>query len=342
MYKPFCTIIFLLICTASYSQTGKTEEKTYLNYYQEIAVAEDAVVNGQYLEGINQYQKTFAEYPYNNPIDCYVAAQVASYAKDTTSSIYFLLKGIRFGVPVYTIINNPHLAAIFSRLNKRVVDSCLTIYENSINKKARAETIAFYRKEQFLKMDVLKVDNLYGGDGILKSKYKGTWDSLLQEIMLLTKKYGFPAQKIIGTQNGEDSLLRLTNPHSTYAFFVFVHHHNAWSEVGTILWAELLKGNITPQMYAVIYENSNGKKQYSDSVIYIAARPCGFAYCRKQLKKNLQEINRARNNIGLCSYEVMEKKFASRQLYYQWRERTERKPEPLFDFQCDFNFQRKY
>lgn len=341
MYKPFCTIIFLLICTASYSQTVKTDGKTYLNYYQEVARAEEAVVNGRYVESINQYQKTFAEYPYNNPIDCYVAAQVASYEKDTASSTHFLLKGIRFGVPVYTIINNPHLAGIFGSINKRVVDSCLTVYENSINKKARTETIAFFKKEQYLIHNLPNGDKSYESDGhTLNHKYRQTWDTLLQEITGLIKRYGFPSQKIIGTQNGEDSMKPI-NPHSTYALFIFIHHSNAWKDIGTILWAELLKGNITPQMYGIIYESSNGKKEYSDSALYFAARDCYYNRCEKIVKNNLKKINEDRHNIGLCSYEVMKMKFASRHLYYKWREKTDRKPEPFFDFQCDFSFQRK-
>ncbi len=340
MNKLLSTFIYIFFFSVSFGQINKSENKTYLNYYQDVAVAEEAVVNGRYVKGVNQYQKTFAEYPYNNPIDCYIAAQVASYAKDTANCNIFLLKGIRFGVPVYTIINNPHLADIFSSINKRVIDSCLTIYENSINKKTRAETISLFKQEWKLITDLTNSE-AYESDGhTLKRKYRSTWDSLLQEIIVIINAYGFPAQKVIGTQNGEDSLYQI-NPHSSYTLGLFLHHGNAWKDVGAILWVELLKGNITPQMYGTIYDGSNEKKEYSDSIIYFAARECFRNSCKKIVKIKIKKVNEDRNNIGLCSYEVMKMKFASRHLYYQWREKTDRKPEPVFDFQCDFNFQRK-
>jgi hypothetical protein len=343
MFYRFVFAIYFLSFSGVFGQTNDETKgnKTYLNYYQEVASAEEAIVNGRYLEGVQQYQKTFAENPYNNPIDCYVAAQVASYTKDTASSNTFLLKGICFGVPIYTIINNPHLAEIFANIKKRSVDSCLSIYENSINKKARAKTISFYKKEQYLIHNLPNGDKSYESDGYtLNHKYRITWDSLLQEMMVLIKTYGFPGQKIIGTQNGEDSL-RPINPHSTYAFPVFIHHGNSWRVAGTILWEELLHGNITPQMFGVIYESSNGKKEFTDSALYFASRGCFNNGCKKIVKNNLKKINEDRQNIGLCSYEVMKKKFASRHLYYKWREKTNRKPEPVFDFQCDLSFQRK-
>ncbi|MES2478742.1 MAG: hypothetical protein V4561_06635 [Bacteroidota bacterium] len=337
----FLLCLFTLINT--YGQSAESgQDKNYLNYYQAVARAEEAIVNGRYDSALTWYRHTFNQYPYNNPIDCYVAAQVAAYTGDTAHSEQFLRKGIQFGLPVYTILNNPHLATVLSRIDRSAIDSCLACYQKSIQPKARASVISLIKYDQLL----VHTASIYeqGGYRKLKQEYRPIWDSLCRAIMQLTKEYGFPSQKIAGTQNGEDSCF-VTSPHATFPLFILIHLGNAWKDFEAILWEELKKANITPQMYAVIYESSNGK-EYRDfyangSVFYFASRPCGDNHCKKFLKERMAKINQDRAKIGLCPYEVMDKKFTSTRNYHQWRRNKAEKPEAVFDFQCELNFQGK-
>lgn len=314
--------------------------KNYLDYYHAVAAAEEAVVNGNYSSALDSYYKVFAIYPYNNPIDCYIAAQVASYMRDTAACIAFLYKGISFGLPVQTILENPHLELCFTKADRHIVDSCQALYQASIDQKARAIMISLIRTDQAV-VHSLPLDELYDyrqGGRLLKSKYQPLWDSLLQKVMMITRISGFPAQKIIGTQNGDDSLFRV-GPNAVFVSYIFIHHCNAWSQTGDILWQELQKGNLTPQMYGVIYESSNGRHSYENPIRYLASRTCQDRKCKKLVRENLPEINAARRKIGMCSYEVMEKKFESRYQYYKWCKEMPRKNMPYFDFQCELGFQ---
>lgn len=318
------------------------DDKSYLNYYRAVAIAEEAIVDGDYKEAIGQYQNIFEEYVYNNPIDCYIASQVASYAGDTSSGLSFLYKGLCFGLPVETINSNPHLAAIFKKADQSVIDSCRSIYHNGIDAKARATVISLAQRDQaFIHNLNLSPGGLYKPDGYtLKDNYRPFYDSLITEIISLTRMSGFPAQKVAGTQTGEDSLFRI-GPNAVFALYPFIHHSNAWHRVAEMLWTELLGGNITPQMYGVIYENSSGKAPYATDTLYFASRPCQEKACKTLVKTKLKEINNARWEIGLGSYEVMEKKFLSRMKYYTWRKKLTKESKPFFDFECDLGFQGK-
>ncbi len=342
-------LVSVLLCVFSTSVASGQDEwkqsdvdaKNYLNYYQAVANAEEDIVNGNYRDAIKRYQVLFEEYPYNNPIDCYIAAQVSSYMGDTVTCLDFINKGVNFGLPVQTINSNPHLAGHLKKVDKHTIESCRGAYEKRIDARARATMLSLIKRDQSVIHNLLPGESIYGPDGYtLKDIYRPLWDSLVREVIMLTQSSGFPAQKIIGTQNGEDSLFQ-AGPNSVFAVYIFIHHGRAWKQVGAMLWQELLKGNITPQMYGVIYESSNGKSAYNDSVHYFASRPCQESLCKKAVKRNIDAINKARWDIGLGSYEVMQKKFKSRALYYKWCKERTGKNEPFFDFQCDLSFQGK-
>lgn len=344
MRTLLCIFLCCLFTNAVSGQSNEGQQKNiatknYLGYYHSVALAEEAVVAGHYQDAIKRYRALFEEYPYNNPIDCYVAAQVSSYIGDSASCLSFICKGICFGLPIQTINNNPHLAGYLERIENHFIDSCLDVYRKSIDVKARATMLSLIKKDQSIIRSLPHGEHIYGPDGYtLKDKYRPLWDSLLKEVVILIQASGFPAQKIIGTQNGEDSLFR-TGPNSVFATYIFIHHGNAWNQAGPILWTELLKGNITPQMYGVIYESSNGKHSYNNPVHYFASRPCQERQCKKMIQNNLKEINNARWEIGLGSYEVMQKKFESLLSYYKWCQKSSRRNAPFFDFQCDLAFQ---
>lgn len=313
----------------------------FLDYYRAVAAAENAVVQEQYQDAVQQYQHTFSLYSYNNPVDCYVAAQVAGYIGDTAHCAAFITKGISFGLPLQTILSNPHLAPYIrsnGALGKTTIDSCLAVYRHRINKEARATAIALIQRDQAIVRNLPHGGLYERGDGrTLKPAYQPVWDSMLNEIIQLTNDVGFPAQKVIGTQHGDDGLFA-PGPNATYIYFILIHHGNAWPRIGPLLRAELEKGNITPQMYGALADHSAGRADDYRSISYCALRPCGTRACKKIISGRINEINAARSAIGLCSYEVMELKHASMIAYYKWCKEVNASPKPVFDFQSDLHF----
>jgi hypothetical protein len=348
--QPMKLILAVLCSLLSGTLSGKISDypdttpdtSNYLNYYRTIATAEEAAVNADYKGAIARYQQAFGKYPYNNPVDCYIAAQLASYIDDTALCSDFLRRGLSFGLPAQTIAGNPHLKGPFQKMVRRTADSCWEVYQGRIDQAARTKMIAIIRYDQSIIHSLPKGEKFYdysSGASRLTSKYQPVWDSLVNDVISLTRAGGFPAQKIVGTQNGDDSLFKV-GPLAIFAVPVFIHHCNAWSpSVGDLLWNELQKGNLTPKMYGVIYEASNGKAGQQNPVDYFASRPCWQSTCRGLVRNHLREIDEARQSIGLEKYEVMEKKFESVVRYRKWRSRGTVPREPFFDFQCDLGFQ---
>lgn len=339
--------IFIVLCllfsgTLSGKNTEHPDTSNYLGYYRAVAMAEEAAVNANYKGAISRYQKVFEDYPYNNPVDCYVAAQLASHIDDTASCSDFLCRGLSFGLPAQTIAGNPHLKGQFQKIARRTIDSCWEVYHGRIDYSARTKMISIIRYDQSIIHSLPKGEKFYeytSSTRLLASKYQPVWDRLVNEVISLTHTSGFPAQRIIGTQDGGDSLFQV-GPLAVFAVYVFIHHCNAWSpSVSDLLWGELQKGNLTPKMYGVIYEVSNGKADYQNPVNYFASRPCWQSKCRGMIRSQLREINAARWSIGLEKYEVMDKKFESAARYHKWRSKGTARSEPFFDFQCELNFQ---
>lgn len=326
--------MLLLLCVLA---TGApTQAQDYVAYYRSVANAEAAAVSGQYREALQQYEATFAAYPYSNPLDCYVAAQLAAYSKDTETCRKLLRKGLCFGLPVTCIQGNLHLKDYLPP--PASLDSCNSVYLTQINSAARAKAISIFQHDQSI---VLSPDTkgLYQpGTFVLKRQYRPTWDSLFAAILQLTRQYGFPAEKIIGTQQGDDGHLR-PSPHAAFTYFVLIHHRHAWPQMQTLLQSELVKGNITPQMYAALDDNSSGHADEA-RMQYFALRPCDSKTCKRMVRNRLAEIDAARQAIGLCTYSVMEQKHLSTAQYYKAL-REKKTGVATFDFQPDLHFMRK-
>lgn len=310
--------------------------ENYIEYYQQIAKAEEAIVLKEYKKATQIYSNAFDEFAFNNPIDCYVAAQLTAYQGDTILTKTFLLKGISFGIPILTIENNPHLNPYLTLFDQQSIDSCKKVYAKRINFVARKRTISLSKRDNEL---VSGKKSIYDKSGyILKEEYQPIWDSLLIELNDIILKYGFPAQKIIGTHSKNDNLFQV-NPHSNYAYFILIHHCNAWKLLGNTLLLELRKGNITPQMYGAIYEYSNGQNSANLPIQYFALRPCQNKLCEQNLKLlNRVKIDEDRWSIGLCSLDIMERKFELNRKYYAWKQKKSINNMPYFDFKCDLNF----
>src|ERR1043165_7980246 len=155
-----CLLLFVLVCLAA----GRVRADDYLDYYKKIALAEHDAVNGHYTEALQKFDAAFRQYPYNNPIDCYVAAQLASYTLDTTSCIAFLRRGLSFGLPIEIILSNPHIAPMVSNVNGRLsrqsIDSCWQIHLQRIDHEARRKAISLIHRDQSV------IQSLHAHDGI--------------------------------------------------------------------------------------------------------------------------------------------------------------------------------
>lgn len=318
------------------------QAQDYLSYYRSIALAEETLLQGQYSSALQQYEQTLAAYPYNNPLDCFIAAQVAAYRQDSAACTRFLRRAFCFGLPVSCAWSNLHLKPYIqaAQHNNSLIntDSCLSVYHARINQDARTQIIGLFRRDQSVVLDPGTKSLYEPGSLVLKPQYLRLWDSLTAEVLRITRTYGFPAEKIIGTQQGDDSLLH-ASPHALFAYYILIHHRQALPLMQELLYAELRKGNITPQTYAALADNSNG---YADEehMSYFALRPCGNKACRKELQKRHAEINAARKAIGLCSYEAMEQKYAST-LQYRKALREGQAAVAAFDFRPDLHFMGK-
>ncbi|MGC4058193.1 MAG: hypothetical protein QM743_08760 [Chitinophagaceae bacterium] len=337
---PYLLFLIVFFCSLRVSATGTadTTHENYIGYYHGIILAEEAIVAQHYTNALRQYEQLFNAYAYNQPADCYIAAQVAAFTRDTAHCQLLLQRALCMGMPPETAIANPHLKYLYNSLTVGTRDSCIGVYHARLNPEAHAFALSIGKADQQLVASLPPL-GLYGRNGsMLKPAYIPFYDSLVNAIAAATERYGFPAERIAGTQQNADSILR-SSPYNRYAYLVLIHHGDAWKQLAPLLRKELQRGNLSPVMYGAIREGSDRSGVSAQDAPLFAVRPCQDAACRKQLEAaGIARVNAARREVGLGSYELMEQKYATMIRYRKWRMLRNRQPEPVFDFCCDLHF----
>ncbi len=144
---------YLALLLAACPHPLHAASENYLDYYRGVAVAETAVADGKYGDALRQYDQIFRQFSYNNPIDCYIAAQLAAFTGDTSECKAHLRRGISFGLPRETVRSNPHLSSYLDStqphaLTRELVDSCWAVYRQRIDQDARSKAISLIRRDQ--------------------------------------------------------------------------------------------------------------------------------------------------------------------------------------------------
>lgn len=320
----------------------RSHAENYLGYYTGIARAESLLVAGSYSASLSVYDSLGGSYAWNDPADCYIAAQIAVAAGEMQMGRRALIRGLCSGLPVSVVSRNPNLAPYLDDLHphgisKAGLDSCETIYRNRINSEARQAALKLAKADQLFIHDrtLSGGKSPYGSDGhTLKRELRPLYDSLLGELIRITNEYGFPAERIAGTHGASDSLFKV-GATTQYGWYLPVHHGSTWPRLKPLLYAELQKGNISPRLYGAIADFSDSS--HFEVLPYMALRSCFYHWkerpCKSSVAQRLTAINASRAAIGLCSYEVLEHKERMKRAYDEWIA-AGKKPDGLqhFDF----------
>ncbi len=309
--KQYAFIIILCILSGQ-----KLHAENYIEYQKEITKAENLMFDSLFVESLKQYRKTLDAYSFNFPRDCMIAAQVAAYVGDDTSTFYFLRKAVTFGTTfermrwirlLYKPFGNEPLRKAFFH----DYDSLRQIYSASINLPYRDICIQYKLKELELRnKDQAFFSNRYF---VCRPFLRKKWMSCCKEVLTamdsLIPKYGFPSYKTIGvTDSVTLSNMALTGADILSIYYHYVCQKNRTWDMSN-LYDEVVKGNLSARDYATLQEfdlRSQKGYKWGKSLYYVRwevpPRP-------NETYPNEELANQYRAAIGLstCYYERVRK-----------------------------------
>ena len=303
----------------------KLPAENYIEYQRGITKAENLMFDSLFHESVKQYKTTFDSYSFNFPRDCMIAAQAATYIEDNASALYFLKKAVRFGV------TKEHLRRIrlFEKLSDNTFqllfmeyDSLRNEYFSNLNLPYRELCNELRLKEQALHAKDQGVvngrftDNAFFSTNrylVWKPSIRKEWQNYclkaVETIDSLIPQYGFPSYRTIGVVDS----VTFTNKALSSCQILMIYYHYLPYKKSTIdmsiLYNEVVKGNLSARDYATMYEfylRKSAKYRKNKSLYYVR---WDVPPIPDKIYPNEDVANINREEIGLsnCYYERVRK-----------------------------------
>ncbi|RYM32116.1 hypothetical protein ERX46_15655 [Brumimicrobium glaciale] len=305
----FWIIIFLISPNLVFTQN-------YFEYYQGINKGRTLVSTGNIEESLQSYFSTFEKFDFVFARDCFNAIEISAITKDTVKLDYFIRRGIKQGLDLKLILkvkklSEYHNSTFIHRIEKDN-DSLKAVYTESINWELRNEMIAMFTADQAVR------ERFYDAILFKRSKIGKEWEALnrvqVERIIEITKKHGFPGEKLIGIDTPEmHSKIGDYNLSAGMPIVIFIHHYSQPNiSYAPLLFKQIEAGNLYNEHFATIsdFEVKFGKGKHENH---------GFFAFKQTLKNtNEQEVNKRRNEIELLSIEKFEELNKSKVITRFW------------------------
>lgn len=348
--------LVLLLFYFAISNCNRLLAQDYTEYFRAIAKAETQILDSNYNDAVETYQRIFSKFNFIFPKDAYIAAQIAAYSNQDESCLQFLIDGFKNGLPLENAVHNPHLLKWSSKpiaqiLTAEFIDSLAQYDNNRYDKSYRDTIIAMVKEDQRLRNKNETFLNAVIFDHKLKPRLYKKWmqqaENQSKLILELTKQKGFPSHKTIGTQRVIDYDEFGTSYKSQYATIILFHYDFAYQILESELPLQLKLGNITPKQYALLRDFATRHllfgevkdTQYQDYKYFVRwienDKKVNKEYIenrRKWIEVNLEQINKNRSEIGLIPYEYQEKMKSVQAKYVKNFEVLKTENLPYFDF----------
>lgn len=195
------TLVFILssVLLIQLGSANFSFGRDYFTYHREIIKAEELIfVKKDIPKGLKTYTKVLSGNDFVFLSDCITAIQVAVYQGDTTAFLKLIEIASKNGLTQTHVLKVPYIAnsklyACNAKRVQEIMKANRAIYLSGINKKALAELIEIYGKDQLVK-------NLMSGESNreYQRRYKQEIRNTYEKFRSIIFRYGFPSEKIVG------------------------------------------------------------------------------------------------------------------------------------------------
>ena len=267
-----CHVRYLLICCvaliiANRCHGSPTANENYLVYHERIIKCEEEFLfRNNISAALDCYRKVFSDFEKPFAKDCFIALQLACYINDTAKARFFFEKAFKRGVMWMAVDLSPVVKQfLIERPDfKKQIGEQYPLYkaewERGLNMNLRATVVNMKRRDVSakIKSDHFERNSIdaYKAD----SEYIDILDDNAIQLVRLTRQYGFLGDNVIGLT--ERNLLSDSNNIDKEACYslrslvdqLFLHQCCCFFLLQPELKQALIDGEISPPMYALIYE----------------------------------------------------------------------------------------
>lgn len=307
-------LLYLFICPIFLKAQNNVN---YIDYHKQIIIAEQFFLYNNSKAALKKYKQIFDEWEQPFAKDCYIAAQLACMAKDTSNATYFFKKCFENGVEWNTLLASRavsmlfaedvsykrHVASFFDEYYKKYTERIDTVYNAIIYN--------MYKHEYGLRAIAEHSRN----DHDKFARWMQVEDSNMYELVDIIREKGFPGEKRIGMcyynqldNNRDRSLTRIFL--SCNAATLFFHHRCGYELLKEQLMQAVKDGELHPREYGLIYEWSHAyfsRKNWDDEYHDFKCERSPWdkhynLYLQPMFySKDIDRVNKDREEIGISS-----------------------------------------
>jgi len=271
--------------------------QNYINYHKEINNAELKIVESDFQNSLNNYQKAFELVDKPFAKDLYNASLCSEKSKNDSLTYILVKQQLQKGIPLKFFKSKSYKhfqKSKYWKELKKEEKNLIKLFKQNVNQSYLSEL------KEIEKLDQRIRKRKYGYP---RSDTIAQVDSLnMSKLVELINKYGYSSENIIGITNPKRTFVKPQNIVLRHFFQGQTLEKAKQNELGKILITALENGEICPIQYSVWedirYYAIHKKHKYGITVVIEQNK----TYRRNELK-NIEELDVNRRKIGIGTFD---------------------------------------
>lgn len=299
MSLSFAAFVFYLIPLCSNANLSANEQKDYLQYHKQVAVAEGLICEDKFEDALQIYDHVFQSYDFIFSRDLKIAAQLAFYLNDKQKAFRYIQKGIAAGWEKKALRKNKFLKPLRDdpgwKTIEKEYDRLHAQYLLKIDQSTRAEVHNMFKKDQRKAIGALfrigdKAQEKYATRALAPHS-----EIQMTQLIQILEKIGYPGEQLIGNDFWMSTIIS----HHNSITREYVQEDTLYSFIKPYLIQALSTGQISPYEFAIIDD-------WRIAVASDRMEP-GYGFLNSPKKSTLSQTNKLRNKVGLRTIELRNK-----------------------------------
>ncbi len=276
-----------------------SEKVDYRLYHTQTMEAEILIANENYIDALKIYNMLFESYEFAFLRDYQIATQLAFFLNNEDEGKRLLRNSIKSGWTMKSIKKNNFLNPFrksegFNSIKKEY-PQLHSIYVTSINQPLRDKVEKMYKRDQKKAFGALFRLSSKAQDKYAETKFAPHSEKQIKEFLDILSEYGYPGEKLIGTETWMSTVLSHNNSISKQ----YNEKDTLYQNFKPKLEIALEKGEISPFSYIMIEE-------WYRAVVDNKDLPT-FGILDGPFQKDLTKTNKLRADLYLRSIEIHNK-----------------------------------
>ena len=285
---PWILIFLFLPASILYGQ------QNYLLYHQDIAKAEQQIVNKEYTEALSSFETVFDSYEFVFLRDYKVASQLALLLNEKEKAFQYLEQGVLKGWSPKAARKNKLFTSISKDSEWKALeakyDSIKGLPRKDVDYPLRLQVHQMFKKDQKKALGAWIRIGQKAKERYAEEKFAPHSEKQMLKLHEIIVNNGYPGEKLVGNNLWASTIISHHNSISTS----YVRKDTLFAYLKPKLLEALKNGEISPYEYALMVDWKTAVESNRQETAF------GFLGAIQE-EKQIRQVNENRNEIGLRS-----------------------------------------